>query len=191
MKRILLKLSGEALSNGTGELYDNNFVDEVAAVLKTCRDEGYQLAKEVLSARIEKLKFIADFLVKHETMDDEQFNLAMQDEVTMEDVENLVTAKKRRSQEENKKKADSENEKKRLAYEERKRLERELGLPDDEDPVEASVVGTKRDRKDDGASTVIYMPPASEEGEPKADEGKKTETEPKDDTAGENDEKPE
>ena len=52
MKRILLKLSGEALSNGTGELYDNNFVDEVAAVLKTCRDEGYQLAVVVGAGNI-------------------------------------------------------------------------------------------------------------------------------------------
>ena len=52
MKRILLKLSGEALSNGTGELYDNSFVDEVAAVLRTCRDEGYQLALVVGAGNI-------------------------------------------------------------------------------------------------------------------------------------------
>ena len=44
MKRILLKLSGEALANGTGEIYDNNFVDKVAASLKTCKDMGYELA---------------------------------------------------------------------------------------------------------------------------------------------------
>ena len=44
MKRILLKLSGEALANGTGEIYDNDFVDKVAAELKTCKDMGYELA---------------------------------------------------------------------------------------------------------------------------------------------------
>lgn len=44
MKRILLKLSGEALSNETGEIYDNNFVDEVAAVLKSAKDEGFEIA---------------------------------------------------------------------------------------------------------------------------------------------------
>lgn len=44
MKRILLKLSGEALANGTGELYDHNFVDRVAEELKKCRDEGYEIA---------------------------------------------------------------------------------------------------------------------------------------------------
>lgn len=44
MKRILLKLSGEALANGTGEIYDNDFVDKVAAELKKCKDMGYELA---------------------------------------------------------------------------------------------------------------------------------------------------
>lgn len=44
MKRILLKLSGEALANGTGEIYDNAFVDKVAAALKECKDMGYEIA---------------------------------------------------------------------------------------------------------------------------------------------------
>lgn len=44
MKRVLLKLSGEALANGTGELYDMSFVDRVAASVKACCDEGYEIA---------------------------------------------------------------------------------------------------------------------------------------------------
>ncbi len=52
MKRILLKLSGEALSNGTGEIYDNTFVDKVAGVLKSCRDEGYEIAVVVGAGNI-------------------------------------------------------------------------------------------------------------------------------------------
>ena len=44
MKRILLKLSGEALANGTGEIYDNTFVDKVAEELKICKDMGYEIA---------------------------------------------------------------------------------------------------------------------------------------------------
>ena len=43
MKRILLKLSGEALANGTEELYDGAFVDRVAAAIKCARDKGYEL----------------------------------------------------------------------------------------------------------------------------------------------------
>ncbi len=52
MKRILLKLSGEALSASTGEIYDNDFVDKVAAALKSCADEGYQLAVVVGAGNI-------------------------------------------------------------------------------------------------------------------------------------------
>ena len=44
MKRVLLKLSGEALSNCSGDIYDPHFVDRVAAVLKRSLDEGYELA---------------------------------------------------------------------------------------------------------------------------------------------------
>lgn len=44
MKRVLLKLSGEALANGSGEIYDIAFVDKVASVLKECRDSGHEIA---------------------------------------------------------------------------------------------------------------------------------------------------
>lgn len=44
MKRVLLKLSGEALANGSGEIYDIAFVDKVATVLKECRDNGHEIA---------------------------------------------------------------------------------------------------------------------------------------------------
>ncbi len=44
MKRILLKLSGEALSNGSGEIYDADFVDKVAAALVECKNGGREIA---------------------------------------------------------------------------------------------------------------------------------------------------
>ena len=44
MKRVLLKLSGEALANGSGEIYDVDFVDKVAAALKTAKDGGLEIA---------------------------------------------------------------------------------------------------------------------------------------------------
>lgn len=52
MKRILLKLSGEALSNGSGEIYDNSFVDKVAANLGKLSGEGYQVAVVVGAGNI-------------------------------------------------------------------------------------------------------------------------------------------
>ena len=44
MKRVLLKLSGEALAGKNGEIYNVEFVDKVAAVLKECRDLGHEVA---------------------------------------------------------------------------------------------------------------------------------------------------
>ena len=52
MKRILLKLSGEALANGSNEIYDVDFVDRVAAAIKECNDKGYQLAVVVGAGNI-------------------------------------------------------------------------------------------------------------------------------------------
>lgn len=44
MKRVLLKLSGEALAGENKEIYDINFVDKVASAIKECVDKGHQLA---------------------------------------------------------------------------------------------------------------------------------------------------
>lgn len=44
MKRILLKLSGEALACGGDEIYDASFVDSVAKTLVQCASEGYEMA---------------------------------------------------------------------------------------------------------------------------------------------------
>ena len=52
MKRILLKLSGEALANGSGEIYDVDFVDSVASALKRCADEGTEIAVVVGAGNI-------------------------------------------------------------------------------------------------------------------------------------------
>jgi uridylate kinase len=43
IKRVLLKLSGEALANGSGEIYDVNFVDDVAKAIKKSVDEGFEI----------------------------------------------------------------------------------------------------------------------------------------------------
>lgn len=42
-KRILLKLSGEALAVGTNEIINEDFVHEIARVLKKCLNEGIEI----------------------------------------------------------------------------------------------------------------------------------------------------
>ncbi len=43
-KRVLLKLSGEALAKGTDELFNFEYMTEVASVIKKCVDNGTQVA---------------------------------------------------------------------------------------------------------------------------------------------------
>ncbi len=53
MKRILLKLSGEALANGSKtEIYDTVYVDKVAAAIKTASDSGIEIALVVGAGNI-------------------------------------------------------------------------------------------------------------------------------------------
>lgn len=52
MKRVLLKLSGEALARGSNDLYDADFVDSVADTLCKAVDEGYQIAVVVGAGNI-------------------------------------------------------------------------------------------------------------------------------------------
>ena len=52
MKRVLLKLSGEALANGSGEMYDVAFVERVAEAIKTCCDRGAEIALVVGAGNI-------------------------------------------------------------------------------------------------------------------------------------------
>lgn len=115
-----------------------NYSDETAAKIdreiKKIVDEAYNLATELLTKYREKLDFITEFLLRNEIMDDEQFALAMEEGTTMEEVEALVTEKKKRSEEENKRRALEIEKAKKEAEEERKRLERELGLSDENEP---------------------------------------------------------
>ena len=52
MKRILLKLSGEALAGGTNDIYDASLVDKTAAALVALTKEGYELAVVVGAGNI-------------------------------------------------------------------------------------------------------------------------------------------
>ena len=117
--------------------YSDATAAKIDAEIKKIVDESYNLAKDILTENKDKLDFIADFLMKHEIMDDEQFACAMKENATMEEVEALVTEKKRRSEEENKRRAEKAEAERKAAIqaqiEERKRMEKELGLSDDDD----------------------------------------------------------
>ncbi|MBO5271177.1 MAG: zinc metalloprotease, partial [Clostridia bacterium] len=75
----------------------NKIDEEVHRIIS----EAYEKARRILSEHMEKLHFIADFLLKNEVMDGEQFAAAMAGDVTFEELEDMTEAKLRRSREEN------------------------------------------------------------------------------------------
>lgn len=115
--------------------YSEATAAKIDAEIKRIVDECYKRAYSLIEQYKEKLMFVADFLVRNESMDEEQFAYAMDNDVTMEEVEALVTEKKRRSEEENRRRHE-ELEARRLAEEEKRReLERALGISDDDEPA--------------------------------------------------------
>ena len=72
--------------------------DEIHAII----DEAYVRAKSVLTANIDKLNFIADYLLLHEDMDGDQFKAVMEnDYVTVEMIEAIAAEKEKASREAN------------------------------------------------------------------------------------------
>ena len=120
-----------------------NYSEETAAKIdseiKKIILEAYERTEEILRANIDKLHFIAEFLVRNEVMEQAQFERAMNEDVTMEELEEMVAEKRRRSEEENRLRAErikAEEEKREAeraeaeAKEKRDMSKHDRGFPD-------------------------------------------------------------
>ena len=99
--------------------YSDETAAKIDAEIHAIISNAYANAKQILNDNIDKLHFIAEFLIKNEIMDGEQFEAAMNGTPTFEELEEMTEAKKRRSREENDRKRELE------AIEERRRKEAE------------------------------------------------------------------
>ncbi len=97
--------------------YSEEIASKIDSEIHNIISEAYDRAKKILTENIGKLHFIAEFLLKNEIMDGEQFAAAMNGEPTFEELEEMTEAKKRRSREENEERLRLEKEKERLAKE--------------------------------------------------------------------------
>ena len=87
--------TGKNYSEKTAAIID----DEVRRIIS----ESYKRCEEILTEHIDKLHFVAEFLLKNESMDEEQFKAAMEMEnPTIESIEDIAFRKKQKSEEENK-----------------------------------------------------------------------------------------
>ena len=100
--------------------YSEKIASEIDDEVKFMIDKAYNSAQQILEDNMSKLKFIADFLLKYEVMDGEQFEAAMSGDPTFEELEAMVAEKKHKSDEENRK---VKEESDRRAKEEEERRE--------------------------------------------------------------------
>ena len=103
-------------------------------------NEGYEMAHAILSANIEQMHQIADFLLKHETMDGEQFAALMDRGAGEQELLEIAEERARKSRE--------ANEQREQAEQERARREAEAKANENPFPY-AQPVDENKDGKDD------------------------------------------
>ena len=82
--------------------YSDDTAAKIDAEIHEIISSAYELAKKLISEHRDKLDFIAEFLVKNELMDGDQFKAIMETEApTVEQIEEISEAKKRKSREAN------------------------------------------------------------------------------------------
>ncbi len=89
--------SGKEYSEQTAALID----EEIQRLIK----EAYDYAKQILVEHIDKLHFVAQYLLKHETMDGDQVAAAMQDGATEEQLDAIASEKAEKSRRDNEERA--------------------------------------------------------------------------------------
>jgi cell division protease FtsH len=90
--------------------YSEKTAAEIDSEIKRIIDEAYARCTEILTEHKDKLQFIAEFLLKYETMDGDQFEAAMSGDPTFEELEAINAEKRRKSEEENKRREELEEE---------------------------------------------------------------------------------
>ena len=86
--------------------YSENIAAKIDDEIHNIISGAYDKAKDILKKDIHKMHFIAEFLVKNEVMDGDQFRAVMESECpVMAEIEAIAEAKKQKSLEDNKHKA--------------------------------------------------------------------------------------
>ena len=123
--------------------YSDDTASKIDSEIHRIISEAYANAKRILAENMDKLHFVAEFLVRNEVMDGEQFAAAMDGNPTFEELEEMTEAKKRKSREEN------DRRRAELIAEERKRKEEEEQARKRAEEKAANVNHDSYDRGDD------------------------------------------
>ena len=94
--------SGKNYSEKTAAAID----DEIRHIIES----AYKDAKTILEAHMDRLHFVAQYLLGHESMDGDQFAAAMKDDATVEELEQIAAEKEEQSRRDNEARAKAEEE---------------------------------------------------------------------------------
>ncbi len=148
----------------SGRDYSEETAAKIDEEIHKIMNEAYESALKLLKENMDKLHFIAEYLVRSESMDGEQFERVMTGETTFEELDEMVADKRRRSEEENERRRRVVEENERKREEERKAEEKKNGKDsadnysvftadsDSEDSTDSFDVDSKGERSDDNDS---------------------------------------
>jgi cell division protease FtsH len=95
---------------GQTKSYSEDTANLIDAEVKRIFDEAAALCEKILTEHSKELKDIAEYLLKHETMDGDQFLAAMQDDATEQQLLDIAEEKRRKSREANAQRAQEKQE---------------------------------------------------------------------------------
>ena len=131
---------------GTTKNYSEKVAIQIDEEVYKYVNGGYEKALKILEENKDVMIFIADYLVKHEIMDGEQFELCFTEGVT-EEILDEVTARK-------KKQADIENENRKAELEDKKKKTRKT--KSDKISEDEIFPETKKDSDDDDDGSPLF-----------------------------------
>lgn len=105
--------------------YSEKIAAEIDDEVRNIIEEAYERCKKILSEHIDKLHLIAGYLLRAEFMDADQFKAAMENDLTFDEIDEILKEKERKSREENEKKLLEEQEEQRKVEEELRREKEE------------------------------------------------------------------
>ena len=128
--------------------YSDETAAKIDAEIHAIITDAYNRAKQILTDNIDKLHFIAEFLMRNEIMDGEQFEAAMNGTPTFEELEEMTEAKRRKSREENDERRRALEEEKRKLAEQEAAAEREASEEQVSDEVTPDVTDTPEENSE-------------------------------------------
>lgn len=85
----------------SGKNYSEKTAAEIDDEIRRIIDQSHARCREYINENLDKLKFVAEYLLKYEFMDGDTFALAMEGGHTIEELEQIYDKKRKESEEEN------------------------------------------------------------------------------------------